>query len=1255
MGDFVYSIESREREKSKNFIDSVYLWLANKNNNKESNYFSFSQFVKNSCFFTINISKNLIVDFHVGGIGSPIDDIHMSHMKYDRAYKNLIIHNIESPNKRIASDFFDIDHLFQDYEEGRTYQEEHFEMYIGANRKKHKICINRQLLLRYDTKDIYAFFLLLENKNEDIINNFQKKKYELKQLENKYNFLDKENYKDKNYNNQNYKFIEGQASDSCIKEIDEANIDKLTKLYNMYKFNELATDRYKNAIKNKNHGKFALLFIDMNGFKYFNEEFGFYEGDLFLKYIAEQLQIIFKDQIVARLYDDHFVVFTDHENILSDVVKLNSRIKKYHANEKVYLKVGIYKFDEFSSKDIIKAIDKAKLACQNVKSRCDITYCYYDEKVAQREKKEHYIITNIDNAIKNEYIEVYFQPVVRTLTGELCGWEALTRWRDPIYGMINPVEFVDTLEKAHLIQKIDTYVIKKVCQKYVELKNNNDLVEPVSINLSKLDFELCDILDIIQEEVKKSGIPKALIHFEITESIINEKVDVINNRIIQIQNAGYQVWMDDFGSGYSSFNSLKDFNFDFLKIDMKFLEDFEFNDKTKIILASIVNMAKQLSIGTLAEGVETETQAEFLKSIGCEKMQGFLYGKPLPYHEAVANIEKKGIKKEVAQDVAYNVIIDKINLLNSNPLLNINLSDSINDFYILRDYKKEFNDKTNFAFSSGFPLALVEYHKGKIRYILANNEYMNFLKDVGSNSLEENEMLFNNGLLDSKKGIIEIAKNARKQKEEKSIDYVRNGYLCNLTINYIASNIHRKTHAYLLAVTHSLYDVGFERGKWLSMYTKKMFSMFICIDLINVRENRIENLYYNGMSIDRKIIDNRFDESVDNFIETNLYPKEKKQMMDFFNFENTEFDFQNGDITYKEQFFRVKKKENMYDWFTFWLVYQKGKKNDECLLFIKNTSETIKKLLENRIVQKEKDYNKNKINDEVLRNVLELSNVGIFWKDKNRRFIDVNDYFLNFYGISDKDEIIGKTDEEMGWHINEDGPKLEEIKVIKDGESVINHKLNCIVKGTVHELIINKRPLYVDGEIVGLIGGFKDNFYDEKGSLTINKLAVTDELTEVFNRRGFIEMLDKYEREYSRKKIDFVLFYIDVDDFKYYNDTFGHQFGDKVLKTVAAYLRENYGSKSVIARIGGDEFAIIRQSNENCNLYEIAREIHNGISAIKKIDYVPCKIRLSIGFAKFSETISLNKLINVADVRMYENKMRKKKINDEIKKRKNNS
>lgn len=231
---------------------------------------------------------------------------------------------------------------------------------------------------------------------------------------------------------------------------------------------------------------------------------------------------------------------------------------------------------------------------------------------------EQYILDHLDEAIARGYIHVYVQPVVRTLTRQVCGMEALARWQDPVHGLLMPGIFIDVLEKHRRIHKLDLYMVRKICEHYRYSGNRADV--PVSVNLSRLDYELCDIFFEVESEVRANKVPRSHLCIEITESALSENEDLMRDYIDRFRKAGYAVWMDDFGSGYSSLNVLKDFELDELKIDMRFLSDF--HNRSKMILASIIQMAKHINIQTLAEGVETEEQFAFLRNIGCEKVQG---------------------------------------------------------------------------------------------------------------------------------------------------------------------------------------------------------------------------------------------------------------------------------------------------------------------------------------------------------------------------------------------------------------------------------------------------------------------------------------------------------------------------------------------------------------------------------------------------------------------------------------------------------
>ena len=249
---------------------------------------------------------------------------------------------------------------------------------------------------------------------------------------------------------------------------------------------------------------------------------------------------------------------------------------------------------------------------------------------------EDFIKKNFKKAIDNHEIQAFYQPVIRVLSGQLCSFEALARWIDPEIGMIYPDEFIPVLEKEQAIHLLDAAVLRQVCVRIRSSITNGEIPIPVSVNLSRLDFTLCDIFSVADKIVSEYHIPHEFIYFEITESVMAEEQDKLKGIVDRFRSAGYQIWMDDFGSAYSSLNALKELSFDEIKLDMRFLRPFTV--RSKRIAASIVEMAKRIFIHTLTEGVETEEHFYFLRNIGCEKAQGYYFGKPMPYEEALEHL-----------------------------------------------------------------------------------------------------------------------------------------------------------------------------------------------------------------------------------------------------------------------------------------------------------------------------------------------------------------------------------------------------------------------------------------------------------------------------------------------------------------------------------------------------------------------------------------------------------------------------------------
>ena len=288
---------------------------------------------------------------------------------------------------------------------------------------------------------------------------------------------------------------------------------------------------------------------------------------------------------------------------------------------------------------------------------------------------DNYIVENYQKAMDYHYIQAFFQPVIRTLSCKLCSFEALARWVDPNIGMIFPNEFIPVLERIHAIHLLDICIIKQVCARIKYAISNDEPVIPISVNLSRLNFTLCDIFSIADDIVSEFQIPHNLIYFEITESIVAENKELMFDTVEKFRKAGYQIWMDDFGSAYSSLNILKDFFFDELKLDMGFLHPF--NQRSQRIATSIIEMAKSIYIHTLAEGVETEEQFTYLRNIGCEKVQGYFFGKPLPYEQTLQHLQNKGITIEIPHDRKYYDKIGQIDLLSSVPFMSSSERDAI--------------------------------------------------------------------------------------------------------------------------------------------------------------------------------------------------------------------------------------------------------------------------------------------------------------------------------------------------------------------------------------------------------------------------------------------------------------------------------------------------------------------------------------------------------------------------------------------------
>jgi diguanylate cyclase (GGDEF)-like protein len=384
--------------------------------------------------------------------------------------------------------------------------------------------------------------------------------------------------------------------------------------------------------------EYKFLFINIENFKTFNDQMGFQEGNIFLKSFAESLEKIFSQAIVSRQADDHFAVLTKCIDLDERLIQLKDVLRDLSKDVYLELKVGGY-VSIRDKEDPRRALDKARYASGLIKQKYGVYYSEYDDNIHNKYHKRQYIVNHIDQAVAEGWVKAFYQPVVWSEDNQLCGCEALARWIDPKYGFLSPGEFIPILEEHRLIHKLDAAIFEIVCKDIRDAMDNGKKFVPVSLNFSRLDFELMDAVKVLNDLVEKYNVPKDYIHVEVTESALTDNLNLLRDAMDKFHALGYAIWLDDFGSGYSSLNVLKDYKFDVLKIDMKFLSSFETNPKSKDIIQCVVDLAKKVDMKTLTEGVETKEQAEFLKLVGCGRLQGYLFGKPLPIEDIYQGIE----------------------------------------------------------------------------------------------------------------------------------------------------------------------------------------------------------------------------------------------------------------------------------------------------------------------------------------------------------------------------------------------------------------------------------------------------------------------------------------------------------------------------------------------------------------------------------------------------------------------------------------
>lgn len=429
-----------------------------------------------------------------------------------------------------------------------------------------------------------------------------------------------------------------------------AYIDRETGLWNINKFEEEAGK----TIRENNKNKYAVISFDVNRFSIINDRYSREVGDYIIIKISDTLKMVVQDtMVVARVKADHFIMlvpFMEQPEIVTLTQDINNKLSSYESNGtqiKLHMNFGVYLIED-SNQVITRAIDFAETA----RRECGINMthiAFYDDNMKQNLLREKDIEDAMESALERGEFTVFYQPKYDMKNNRVIGAEALIRWISPEKGFLSPDSFIPIFEKNGFVVEIDFFVLEEVCKLVNSYKERGLELFPISVNQSRVHLDQKDYIDRLKALVDKYHISPNAIELEITETVFDNYKNALE-AVISMKSLGFSVSVDDFGSGYSSLNLLSSIPLDILKIDRDFLSTLQTSKKAQVILKKVVELAKELHMEVICEGVEKQEQIDFLLSVGCQYAQGYFFSKPVPLDE----FEKKIITdREIIEDLSY--------------------------------------------------------------------------------------------------------------------------------------------------------------------------------------------------------------------------------------------------------------------------------------------------------------------------------------------------------------------------------------------------------------------------------------------------------------------------------------------------------------------------------------------------------------------------------------------------------------------------
>ena len=479
----------------------------------------------------------------------------------------------------------------------------------------------------------------------------------------------------------------------------------------------------------------AFAHFNVGGLKDYNARYGFDAGDELLRSVADSIQDAFPNRLLSRIGDDRFVLMAEMGRLSTTLESLCEQVADRQVEQVVTLHAGVCRYDD-PQLLVREACDHARVACDTIKGRYDVFSCLYTPELEAETKRRQRVVERFEQALAKGYIQVHYQPIVRTVSDNICEVEALARWIDPDEGMLEASSFIGALEDAGLVKRLDLHVVEEVCRGNATLVKAGLDPLPVSINLSGADFEPPSIVGGIAELLARYDMPAGLLRVEVVEGAFARDAEAMRSAVEELHALGAEVWMDDFGGGSSSMGILRTCDFDLVKLDIPLVRglastDAAEVDKARVMVMHLVSMAKELGTHTLAEGVEGIEELSFLRNIGCERLQGRIFSEPMSLDALVEGLSSHALMAEPVAMRSYYDAMGSVNLIRPVPV------------------GASF-DPTGTA--NGVPVAIVEYSRYEgdvapsLHYLMANMPFQQNMELLATEDPAAYEELFSLGM-----------------------------------------------------------------------------------------------------------------------------------------------------------------------------------------------------------------------------------------------------------------------------------------------------------------------------------------------------------------------------------------------------------------------------------------------------------------------------------------------------------------------------